>query len=199
MPIAGKHDPMHYVLVLSNDLRQGADLYISVQKKRYTRITKTGLKNVKEGDILYVLAHGYHSIDGKSALNEISTIKGDMNPDVFCTFLKDNGLENVRIKLKIFSCFSAGLTHTDEDNIKLNESFAGQVASLLRGTHNRIIVYGYLDQTKFGGVNNGHKSAGTRLGDNTSFRAKDRRYEFALDGAINGPGGLPQLLEQRWH
>jgi hypothetical protein len=193
---------MHHILVLNNDLRSGVQSYIDTKgPKRYQKIAASGLSKIKEGDILYVSAHGYHSKDEKSALNEIQTNKEDMKPDRFCEYLIQNKLPNVGMKLKIFACFSAGLTQSDSDTLNINKSFAGQVASLLHKTHNQITVYGYLEELKFGPVLDGHKSGGTRLNDpkRALFRAKDKRYEFALDGSIIGPEGAKlKLKEQRW-
>jgi len=204
VPKAVTNEPMHHILVLSNDLREGVDNFVStksLERKKYQRITAAGIPKIKEGDVLYISAHGYHSKDEKSALNEIQTSRlGDMKPDEFHEFLIKSKLPNVLMKLKIFACFSAGLTLADGDTINVNQSFAGQVASLLHKTHDKITVYGYLDELKLGAVVNGHKSGGTRLNDpaKAGFRAKDRRYEFALDGTIVGPTGPMKLKEQRW-
>jgi hypothetical protein len=210
MPRAQNNEPMNYILVLNIDLKSGAKSYKDMSvPKRYEFITPPNLKKIKECDILYVSTHGVHSQDGKYAENEIVTdeignlkgIGGFMKADAFCEFLTDAGLPDVTIKLKIFACFSADLTQSDNDTLDINNSFAGQVASLLNKTRPRITVYGYLDELKFAPVIGEHKSGGTRLNDPQKklFRAKDKRYEFALDGSIIGPDGSKlKLKEQRW-
>lgn len=201
MPKVDKNAPTHHVLVLSSDLKAGAEGYILTKPgKKYQIITAAGLKKIKDDDILYVSAHGYHSKDGRSALNEIKTTKQDMTPNEFYDYLLANKLPNVTMKMKIFACFSAGLTSSNKEigKLKLDKSFAGQVSALLHETHNKITVYGYLEQLRFGPVfGDGHKSAGTRLDGTGEVRAKDKRYKFTPEGDIIGPDGM-LLKAQRW-
>jgi hypothetical protein len=180
----------HYVLVLANDLNEGVKIYIdtknSLKKTEYMKkITLKGLKNLKDGDVLYVATHGiYNEGPPKSAANLVQNKKDDLDPSQFYDLLVDNGLPAKTLSLKIFACFSAGLNADKNARpTNLDDTFAGKVSSLLRQTHPKITVYGYVNQTKFGFVTpDGHKGAGVPVGgsDSDMVRASQRRVAFLI-------------------
>ncbi len=187
-----------YVLTLSKDLRQGNKLFTDNKAdfdgKKFVSISLKRVKDVVAGDTLYISSHGvWDTKKGVAvATNELQNEAGFETPEQLFEALRDNGLKNVGMKLKIFACFSGGMptaAGAQPSDTNINGSFAGQLKSILREKgFGQIIVFGYFGETMFGNQSGlgGHKVGGIHpiagpVAGNVQPRASDRRVIFNPD------------------
>lgn len=182
---------MHYVLIASSDLKEGGTIFID-QKSRskpYTTISDRGFAKLQDGDTLYLSTHGIWSESTGRSTGEIQ--KGSQDLDAAATYkwLCEKKLPNRAFKLKIFACFSAGRTTADgrlQEN--LDETFAGKLSALMRVSHSKVTVYGYINEVMFSNQMDGHKTGGRQPNTDLARRASQARVQFNSDGTT----------EQRW-
>lgn len=187
---------MRYVLTLDDELIVGNKLYMDSkydrEGKKFTKIAKNQLDKIKDDHVLYISSHGVYSNVGGvfSATNQLSANGVTLSPQDLFDLLKAGGLNNVSCKLKVFACFSAGLSSPTGErptDIQIDESFAGKLKGLLKGNgYEKVTVYGYMNETMFGNHEGGggHKRAGKHpapLAEAMEKNAKDRRVEFKPD------------------